>query len=160
MSTITILFGTESGNAEIAADDIAAALETYEIGTVIVPMDGVDLGYLPNTGLVIVVTSTYGEGELPMTAIPFYEALTTDRPDLSPVKFAAFGLGDSVYDTYNNAIDTFVELMGELGAVQIGEVGKHDASGAESYEETAMAWVESTIEHFGRETNGDLRHGD
>ena len=160
MSTITILFGTESGNAEIAADDIAATLGAHGLETEIVGMDAADVESVSNAELAIVITSTYGDGELPMTAIPFHEALTDARPDLSSLRFAAFGLGDSVYDTYNNGIDTFVELMCELGAEQIGQIGKHDASGDESYEEIATAWAESTIQHFSRETNGDRPHGD
>lgn len=157
VGAISIYFGTESGNAEIAADDIAAALAAHDLETEICPMEEADLAPLSSADLVILVSSTYGDGELPMTAMPFYEALIEDRPDLSSLKFAAFGLGDSVYDTYNNAIDMFTDLMVQLGAVQIGEVGRHDASGAESYAETAKAWVESNIEFFDRDTNTDTR---
>ncbi|MBS1844857.1 MAG: flavodoxin domain-containing protein [Actinobacteria bacterium] len=157
MGAITILFGTESGNAEVAADDIAAALAASELETEIVAMDELDLGALTEMDLAIVVTSTYGDGELPMTALPFYEALTDQRPDLSSLRFAAFGLGDSVYDTYNNAIDLFVELMVELGAEHAGDVGRHDASGTESYAETAEAWVRSNVEILSRAADKDLR---
>lgn len=155
MNTITIFFGTESGNAEVAADDIAAALGAHDVETEIRSMEDVDLDELAAARLAIVVTSTYGDGEMPMTAIPFHEALSAARPDLSSLRFAAFGLGDSVYDTYNNAIDVFVELMTELGAERVGEIGRHDASGTQTYEETATAWAEATMQHFGSETNGD-----
>ncbi len=54
--------------------------------------------------MVILITSTYGEGDLPDTAIPFFDALKQQKPDLPSREFAAFGLGDGSYDTYNNGI--------------------------------------------------------
>ncbi|MGV9869323.1 flavodoxin domain-containing protein [Rhodococcus koreensis] len=51
-----------------------------------------------------------------------------DCPDLSPVRFAAFGLGDSTYENYNHAIATVVAAVTKLGANRIGVTARHDAA--------------------------------
>lgn len=95
---VVVLYGTESGNAEMVADDVAATLEGLGWEPQIVAMDDeVERFELVGEGHVVLITSTYGEGGLPETAAPLYEALVAERPDLSEVAFAAFGLGDSSY---------------------------------------------------------------
>ena len=118
MGPIQILFGTESGNAEMVAE----------------------------VGIAIFITSTYGDGELPMTTAPFHEALVAAKPDLGSLRFGAFGLGDRTYETYNNAITVLASTLTELGATQLGDIGRHDASGAESYTDIAVAWVNQLLE--------------
>lgn len=146
MGPIHILFGTESGNAEMVADDIAEALDRQGVEHQVASMDGYDIEELSTVDVVIVITSTYGDGELPMTTAPFHVALLARRPNLSALRFAAFGLGDSTYETYNNAIGILVETLSELGAIQIGHTGRHDASGAETYTETALSWIATTLQ--------------
>ncbi|MBN3836726.1 flavodoxin domain-containing protein [Burkholderia sp. Ac-20344] len=147
MESIVILFGTESGNAEMAADDIASALEALDIDTQVVPMNEFDVSTLPAAGTAILISSTYGEGAMPETAEPFYKKLLADRPDLRELRFAAFGLGDSTYKTFNNAIDTLVVQVESLGASQVGSTGRHDASSGKLIADVASEWVTST---FGR----------
>ncbi|MEH4266688.1 flavodoxin family protein [Klebsiella aerogenes] len=105
---LKIIFGTESGNAEMAAEDMAAVLTEAGIEAKAVAMDDYDVNGLTDEEHVILMTSTYGEGELPMTTLPFYESLKTLSPNLSGIKFSAFGLGDSTYETYNQAIKTLI----------------------------------------------------
>lgn len=141
MSSIPVLFGTESGNAEMVADDIVDALASAGHGAEVFAMDDYDVTELPDHGVIVVITSTYGEGELPETTAPFEAALRAQTPDLSGVRFAAFGLGDSTYETYNNAIGILQSRIVELGATQIGETGRHDAAGGASFSDVATAWA-------------------
>lgn len=77
----------------------------------------------------IIVCSTYGEGDLPTGAEPFFGALDAQRPDLTGLRFAVFGLGDSVYDdTFNRGGEIAAEKLTALGGTQIGEHARHDAS--------------------------------
>lgn len=146
MSPIQILFGTESGNAEMVADDIADALVDRGLEHEVHSMDSYDVDQLTSVDIAIFITSTYGEGELPMTTAPFHDALVATRPDLGSLRFAAFGLGDRVYETYNNAISILAKTLTELGATQICEIGRHDASGAETYTESALAWLNAALD--------------
>jgi len=142
---VKILFGTESGNSEMAADDIAQILRDEGFNAEVVPMDEADVASLADQDFAIIITSTYGEGELPETTQPFYDALQQVHPDLCNLHFAAFGLGDSSYETYGNGIDTVAALLKELGATQISTTGRHDAAKSELLPEVCTAWARAII---------------
>lgn len=142
MDTVTILFGTESGNSEMVADDISKSLEDNGIKNEVFDMEGYDVGDLGTQSMVIIVSSTYGEGDLPQTALPFFNALNDIKPDLSSTRFAAFGLGDSTYDTYNRGIATLVSAFIDLGATQVGETGRHDADSGLDASDIAVLWAD------------------
>lgn len=141
MHELTILFGTESGNAEMVAEDVSAALEESGVAGRVTSMEDYDVEELGSQSVIILVVSTYGEGDLPETAAPFFEALTDRKPDLSSVRFAAFGLGDSSYETYNHGITTLTSVFADLGATQIGQTGYHDADSGLDASDLAIAWL-------------------
>lgn len=142
---ITILYGTETGNAEMLAEDIQAALEgDHEVDCLnlsdMAPAD------FDAEQFYLMVCSTYGDGESPASAKPFAEAMETDAPDLSDIRFAVFGLGDSEYDeTFNHGPKRLADLMQARGATQIGERVAHDASGDDMAEDVALPWAEAVI---------------
>lgn len=140
MSKLSILFGTETGNAEMVAEDLATALAEHGIETEVAGMEDCAVEELAGQD-VLLVASTYGEGELPESAAPFFEALEQREPDLSSVRFAAFGLGDSTYDTYNNGIATLIAKFTALGATQIGATGYHDADSGLNPSDVAIDWA-------------------
>ena len=145
MSTIHVLFGTESGNAELVADDIAEELRAAGLECVVSSMDEVDVSGLADERLAVIITSTYGDGELPMTADPFQRALIAEKPDLSRLSFLAFGLGDSTYDTYNNAVEVLIGDLTGLGATMLGQVGRHDAAGADRHADAGVSWIRQVL---------------
>lgn len=145
MGPIQILFGTESGNAEMVADDIADALESRGLKNEVTSLDAFEVDQLSEVDFAVFITSTYGDGELPMTTAPFHASLVDAKPDLRALRFAAFGLGDRTYDTYNNAIAVLAETLTAHGATQVGVTGRHDASGGESYTDTAVAWLDELL---------------
>ena len=77
-----------------------------------------------------------------MTAVALHRALLRDRPDLSGLQFAAFGLGDSTYDTYNNGIEQLTEVLAQFGATPVGEIGRHDAASIDDHCDLGIAWVQ------------------
>ena len=98
---ITVLFGTETGNAEMLAEDVAAHLEGDHDVTCTNLCDFAPADFTPNH-FYLVICSTYGDGELPSSAKPFAEAMAQARPDLDGIHFAIFGLGDTEYDATHN----------------------------------------------------------
>jgi MioC protein len=141
MTHIHVLFGTESGNAEMVADDIASVFRDQGFDSSVTELTDVDVTDLLRMDTAVFVTSTYGEGGLPETAASFYDALIAQSPDLTGLRFAAFGLGDSIYETFNNAIDTIREALLRLGAEQVGETAKHDAASAIDATDQANDWA-------------------
>lgn len=147
MSGVRVLYGTESGNAEMVADEIVEALAGRGVAATAEDLADVDVVNLA-PGAVVVVSSTYNEGDLPASAEPFVEALAAECPDLVGLRFAAFGLGDSTYEFYNNGIERLSAALLELGAQQVGETGRHDASSGMSPIEPAVEWVLSNADHL------------
>ncbi|ANY22184.1 cytochrome P450 [Gordonia terrae] len=141
MTLIHVWYGTESGNAEMVGDEIVAILKDADVDTQLRELTDVDVSDVADAKVAVLITSTYGEGGLPATTEPFYDALVAERPDLSGLRFAAFGLGDSSYENYNNAIKTMANLLVELGATQIGNVGRHDATTGLDPVDVATQWA-------------------
>lgn len=142
---ITVLYGTETGNAEMLAEDIQAELEAdHEVDCL--NLSDMDPADFDPTRFYLLVCSTYGDGELPASAQPFGEAMEAGKPDLSAIHFAIFGMGDSEYeDTFNGGPERLANLMTGQGAIQIGERVAHDASGDDLAEDLAFPWAERVI---------------
>ena len=138
---ITLLYGTESGNAEMLCDDLVEALEgenecaVSSLGEVV--PDELDSGTF-----YIFVTSTHGNGDLPATAAPFFDELEANRPDLNGIRFSIFGLGDRVFaETFNHGSKKLMQELLACNATLIGERGIHDASTGQMPEEIAIPWL-------------------
>lgn len=143
---ISILYGTETGNAEMLAEDIMAELEN-EHTVACINLSDIAPGELDAESLHIVVCSTYGDGELPASAQPFAAKLEVEKPDLSSIRFAIFGLGDTEYDeTFNFGPKHLSDLLQGRGALQVGQRIAHDASSADLAEDLAFPWVEAVLD--------------
>ncbi|HRJ69636.1 MAG TPA: flavodoxin domain-containing protein [Beijerinckiaceae bacterium] len=138
-----ILYGTETGNAEMLAEDIASHLGDAQL----LNMSDATVAALTAAGLLIVVCSTYGEGELPSGARALHAAVEAARPDLSNLRFAAFSLGDKATypDTFARGGAIWAETLSALGARQLGEIATHDAAGADLAEEIALPWIDDIM---------------
>jgi sulfite reductase (NADPH) flavoprotein alpha-component len=141
-SVLNTLFGTQTGNAEALAMDIAAAARAQGMRPVVAALDDVSMDGLGAMKRVIVVTSTYGEGEMPDNAQLFWEALSTDAaPRLDEMNFAVLALGDTGYDGFCQAgklIDTRFEQLG-------GKRMKTRIDCDIDFEDAAAAWIGETL---------------
>ncbi len=145
--SITILIGTITGTAELVAEDVGPVLEEAGYEVEMLDMDGLSPDVLCDNDLVLICTSTYGQGDVPDNAMELYEALDVHQPDLSGLRYGVIGLGDSTYaDTYNQGGARFDILLRELGAQRVGEVMRHNASSDELPEEAAVAWAREWVE--------------
>lgn len=141
---IAVLYGTETGNAEMLAEDIGAHLSGHE--TRVSNLSDVDPADLAAGTLFLFVCSTYGEGELPASAKPFGARMQAGRPDLKGILFAVFGMGDSEYpETFNFGGKAIEALMTGAGARMLGERVTHDASGSDMAEDLAMPWADAVV---------------
>lgn len=148
---VTILFGTESGNAELVAEELAGTLgRAMEVRTV--DLGRASVADLDPARLHLVVCSTYGDGELPTSVRGFHAELVEQRPDLSGVRFAVFGLGDRSYaHTYSRGSEILDETFRDLGAQRVGEYGRHDAGGRELAPALALQWAMGVLHHVARQ---------
>lgn len=138
---IQILVGTMTENATHAAEEIVHAYHGKDAAIEMEMMDFVDASVFERDAVFLIVTSTYGQGDVPDNAKPLYEALCSARPDLSRVRYGVFGLGDRTYaQTFNNGGKRFDDILSELGAKRIGERVMHDASSGDLPEDVALEW--------------------
>jgi MioC protein len=145
MNHIEILVGTMTGNATYASQEIELCLADDDTQITVTPMDDLSPAYFDSPAAnktFLILTATYGQGEVPDNAKPLFDALTSQKPDLSHVRYGIFGLGDRTYaDTFNFGGKKFDDLMQSLGAQRIGERGTHDAASGELAEDAALAWT-------------------
>ena len=145
--SITILIGTITGTAEIVAEDVTPVLEDAGFEVETMDMDGLKPDALSASEIVLICTSTYGQGDVPDNAMALYEALDLYQPDLSGLRYGVIGLGDSTYaDTYNQGGSRFDNLLRKLGAERVGEVMRHNASSDELPEEAGVAWARDWVQ--------------
>ncbi|WP_440312506.1 cytochrome P450 [Leucobacter chromiireducens] len=139
---VSVLFGSESGGAELVAEDLAALIpgaEATSLGSLL-PED------LDPATFYVIVCSTYGDGEVPTDARGFHEALVQRSARLSPLRYAMFGMGDRSYDrTYSRGSELIDEALARNGARRVGEYGRHDAGGSENAGEAASEWVRGVL---------------
>ncbi|SOE06310.1 MioC protein [Variovorax sp. YR752] len=141
-NAVKILVGSMSGTAEMAADEVETTLREAGISANVVGLDEIKLSEI-QPGAYVICTSTYGVGEVPDNAKALYEALQTERPDLGGVVYGVVGLGDSIYpETFCFGGKRFDKLLGELGAVRLGERVDHDSRSALRPEEVAAEWAD------------------
>ena len=95
---------------------------------------------------ILIVSSTYGQGDVPDGSKNFYNNLKSSKISLENVKYAVFGLGDMTYkDTFAYGGKKFDHLFLELNANRIGEPFYHDASDGSLPEEEAVNWFKEKI---------------
>ncbi|MFE6859740.1 sulfite reductase flavoprotein subunit alpha [Nocardia sp. NPDC057668] len=140
--SLRILYGSQTGNAEGLAADTAAAATAQGFDARVSGLDDIKLDELVGFKYVLVITSTYGEGEMPDNAELFWEALSSETaPRLEGLAYGVLALGDTGYDGYCQAgklIDTRLE---QLGAHRV--VGRTDCD--IDYETPAAEWVRGAV---------------
>jgi sulfite reductase (NADPH) flavoprotein alpha-component len=76
---------------------------------------------LPASDLILVVTSTTGNGDPPYTAADLHRHLHDDRPDLSDLRFGVLAMGSQRFTHFAQCGKEFDAILGELGAERIVE---------------------------------------
>ncbi|MGF1739237.1 FMN-binding protein MioC [Photobacterium satsumensis] len=141
MSHITFITGSTLGGAEYVADHLSELLEQAGHSTDIT--NQADLGQLSPDNIWLVVCSTHGAGEYPDNFQPFAEQLLNQKPDLTALRYAVIGLGDSNYDTFCAAARKIDQQLATLGAIRLGERLEIDVSQDPVPEDPAETWLEN-----------------
>lgn len=117
MSVIKIVFGTETGNSESLAKLTAKRLMAQGHQVTVTDLEDYTVADLKSEQILLVITSTYGEGEPPSNAEEFYdELMELQGPQLGQLKFSVCALGDSDYDLFCQCGKDIDEQLSSLGA--------------------------------------------
>ncbi|MFJ3382076.1 sulfite reductase subunit alpha [Curtobacterium sp. NPDC090217] len=151
-TTIDVLFGTQTGNAEFLADELVAGARARGLGGRSTALDDVSPEQLAGMSHVLVVTSTYGEGEMPDNAGLFWDAIQSDAtPRLEGLQFAVLGLGDSGYDEFCQAGKLLDTRFEQLGATRISDRVDCDVD----FEDPAALWTAGVLDRIQAQTGAD-----
>ncbi len=145
---LTILFGTESGNAEALAGQARKVAARLGFAPKVVDMADFTLAQAAATENLVVVASTWGEGDPPQRAVDFYEALMAeDAPRFEKTRFAVLALGDRAYAQFCEIGRKIDERLAALGGARITDRIDCDVD----FETAANGWIDSTLERLNAE---------
>jgi sulfite reductase (NADPH) flavoprotein alpha-component len=138
---LTILYATESGNAEALAGAARKAAAKQGFAARLLDMADADpatlAASLAGNGRLLVIASTWGEGDPPQRAEAFYAALMdTAAPRLDGVRFAVLALGDRAYVNFcetGRRLDARLEALGASRAAPLAECDLDYAAPAQSW---------------------------
>jgi sulfite reductase (NADPH) flavoprotein alpha-component len=159
--SVLILYGTVTGNAELLAKRLATSLCRAGVTTRVRDMAHCQPNVLTQANCVLMVVSTYGNGEPPDDAMPFWEAVVHGNGlDLSGVKYSVLALGNTTYDHFCKCGREFDAALERHGAIRIHPRVDCDVD----YDTPAKHWLDGVLAHlekdertapFGR-TRGEL----
>jgi sulfite reductase (NADPH) flavoprotein alpha-component len=113
---VTVLFGSQTGTAEGLAKKLVKTLKKGNFEPNMQDMSTYDTERLPKENNLLVITSTYGDGEPPDSALEFHTWLMGDKaPRLEGVNFSVLSLGDSSYPDFcqcGTDLDLRLEALG------------------------------------------------
>ncbi|MGZ4976158.1 MAG: assimilatory sulfite reductase (NADPH) flavoprotein subunit [Methylobacter sp.] len=142
IAEITILVGSQTGNSEALAEQMHRLAAARGLKTVIKQMGDYKLLQLKAEKNLLVIISTYGEGEPPDNARELVEQLFSKRaPSLTQMQFSVLGLGDSSYEFFCKTGIDFDRRLEELGATRIHPRVDCDVD----YESKAEAWMDAVL---------------
>ncbi len=117
---ITIVYGSQTGNAEGCAEDAAEMAKAHGLSPVVLDMDDIEITDLAQAERLLVVCSTYGEGEMPDNAQALWDAISEDdAPSFANTYFSVLALGDTNYDGFCVAGKFWDERLEALGGKRI-----------------------------------------
>lgn len=149
-------YGSQTGAAETIAADFKAAAAAVGIELTPTRLNDVPVDSLADVTHFVVITSTYGDGELPDNAALFWDDLETreDAP-VGHLRHVVLALGDSDYDDFANGGRLVDERLSALGSTAIAE--RVEVDDDDDFEELTSAWVKTTLELLVAESGGGVQ---
>jgi len=144
MTKLNLLWASEMGTAMEVADNIALMAKEKLIDVNQAELNDVSMDDLVIMKKVLVVTSTTGDGDLPMMGEDFWIELSEAEINLSNIEYSVCALGDSSHFDFCGAGRKVDEKFQELGAKKI--LDRHECDGdTEGYED----WSKNALEKLG-----------
>ncbi|MBU6302779.1 MAG: assimilatory sulfite reductase (NADPH) flavoprotein subunit [Verrucomicrobia bacterium] len=143
--SLAIVYGSESGNAEGLAQMARKEAGKRGIKATVVDMADRTVADLAREKHLVVITSTWGDGDPPDNAVGLHAALMSpEAPSFGGTSYAVCGLGDTSYDKFCQTGKDFDRRLEELGAQRFYERIDCDTD----YEQPFARWMDAMLVEF------------
>lgn len=139
---LTILYGSESGNSEACAQEVLKEATAAGFKAEAFDMGDYDRSRLGKEKHLLVVVSTWGEGDPPETASDFHAFVMSDAaPKLKGLQFSVCALGDTSYADFCECGKQFDKRFEELGGTRVLDRVDCDVD----YEGPFQGWLKAVM---------------
>jgi sulfite reductase (NADPH) flavoprotein alpha-component len=141
--SITLISASQTGNARRVAEALRDDLQAAQLNVKLVNAGDYKFKQIAGEKLLVVVTSTQGEGESPEEAVALHKFLFSKKaPKLDGTAFAVFGLGDTSYEFFCQSGKDFDSKLAELGGERLLDRVDADVE----YHAAAAEWRARVVE--------------
>lgn len=141
---ICIISGSTLGTSEYVAEHLEDVLKTQGFSTAL--FHGADYEDVIDEKLWLIVSSTHGAGEIPDNLRPLFEQISQSNIDLSDLRFAVIGIGNSDYDTFCYAAKHIEQILQEKSAVKLCDTLTIDVLNVDDPESYSEEWLPQFIQ--------------
>ncbi len=136
---VTILWGSQTGNSESLGKKLTKTLSASGHSPTLRDMASVSAEDLTSISNLLIITSTYGDGEPPDNAAALHAALhAADAPSLSTLNYSVLALGDSSYPDFCKCGQDFHTRLTALGATPLTPIIEADVD----YDAPFATWTD------------------
>jgi len=116
---LDILYATQTGNAETVAKKLQLLAKNQGLNVNLVEMNYHNINSFRHLRNVAIITSTYGNGEVPEMGIDFWKELKSSKVEMKNLRYGLIALGDKSHEIFCGAGKAISKKLDELKCIKI-----------------------------------------